>query len=74
MRRAWTLSMGPGKRHLNQDAHSPLVVSLSRTRNVPLRFSKLSRSLSESRRVILPKYHLEEFEKETNVGHGRQKW
>lgn len=37
---------------------SPLVVSLSLTRNVPLLFSKLSSSLSESRRVILPKYHL----------------
>lgn len=38
---------------------SPLVVSLSRTRKVPLLFSRLSSSLSESRRVILPKYHLQ---------------
>lgn len=50
------------------DARSPLVVSLSRTRNVPLRFSRLSRSLSESRRVILPKYHLVEFDRRDKCG------
>lgn len=36
----------------------PLVVSLSLTRNVPRLFCKFKRSLSESRRVIFPKYHL----------------
>lgn len=36
----------------------PLDVSLSLTRKVPLLFSKCSSILSESRRVILPKYHL----------------
>lgn len=47
--------------------HLPLVVSLSRTRKVPLLFSKLSSSLSESRRVILPKYHLLEVQREKNM-------
>lgn len=37
---------------------SPLVVSLSLTRNVPRLFCRFRRSLSESRRVIFPKYHL----------------
>lgn len=36
----------------------PFVVSLSLTRKVPLGFSALSSSLSDSRLVILPKYHL----------------
>lgn len=37
---------------------SPLVVSLSLTRKVPRLFCRFRRSLSESRRVIFPKYHL----------------
>lgn len=36
----------------------PFVVSLSRTRKVPLGFSALSSNRSDSRLVILPKYHL----------------
>lgn len=51
----------------------PLVVSLSRTRKVPLLFSKLSSSLSESRRVILPKYHLVEV-KTQHMGHKGADW
>lgn len=48
-----------------------MVVSLSRTRKVPLLFSKLSSNLSESRRVIFPKYHLMEArEKKKNRTHG----
>lgn len=38
----------------------PFVVSLSRTRKVPLGFSTLSNNRSDSRLVILPKYHLGE--------------
>lgn len=34
------------------------MVSLSRTRKVPLGFSTLSSNRSDSRLVILPKYHL----------------
>lgn len=37
---------------------SPLVVSLSLTKKVPRLFCRFKRSLSESRRVIFPKYHL----------------
>lgn len=55
----------------------PLVVSLSLTRKVPLLFSKLSSSLSESRRVILPKYHLVRLRQKTwdtweQVGEGKK--
>lgn len=42
----------------------PLVVSLSLTKNVPRLFCKFKRSLSESRRVIFPKYHLPKRESE----------
>lgn len=38
--------------------YSPLVVSLSLTRKVPLLLSKLKRRRSESLRVIFPRYHL----------------
>lgn len=40
----------------------PLVVSLSLTRKVPRLFCRFKRSRSESRRVIFPKYHLQEHE------------
>lgn len=47
----------------------PLVVSLSRARNVPLWFPVDSRIRSASLRPILPKYHLpEEKESDSPVG------
>ena len=45
---------------MQASALSPLVVSLSLTRKVPRLFCRFRRSLSESRRVIFPKYHLPE--------------
>lgn len=50
----WRLSF----RQMHTYVASPLVVSLSLTRNVPRLFCRFRRSLSESRRVIFPKYHL----------------
>lgn len=48
----------------SESALSPFVVSLSLTRKVPRRFCGFKRSLSESRRVIFPKYHLPKSVKE----------
>lgn len=45
----------------------PLVVSLSLTRKVPRLFCKFKRSLSESRRVIFPKYHLPKWATENEI-------
>lgn len=47
---------------------SPLVVSLSLTRKVPRLFCRFRRSLSESRRVIFPKYHLPKWATENQCG------
>lgn len=46
------------KSNLRVCSPAPLVVSLSRTKKVPRLFWRFKRSLSESRRVIFPKYHL----------------
>lgn len=48
-------------------ALSPLVVSLSLTKKVPRLFCKFKRSLSESRRVIFPKYHLPKWATENEI-------
>jgi len=53
------MRMSPGE-GVPCQPRSPFVVSLSRTRKVPRGFSGLSSSRSDSRRVIFPKYHLQE--------------
>lgn len=52
---------------MQMSALSPLVVSLSLTKKVPRLFWGLRRSLSESRRVIFPKYHLPKWATESEI-------
>lgn len=59
--------MTAASRVTQKSALSPLVVSLSLTKKVPRLFCKFKRSLSESRRVIFPKYHLPKWATENEI-------
>lgn len=61
-------SSGAGIPHGSSESPSPLVVSLSRTRNVPRLLPGMSSSRSASLRPTLPKYHLWREEEEGWAG------